>query len=115
MGLTSLPFQTAYLDWRNLLQTSRTASVIASDAFLSFAAKRLYGEVSFARKIALNRLHRLSGLDRYQVGFGAWPSGKAAAFGAAIRRFESCRPSQPVHQINTLGDRLLKSPVGSGD
>lgn len=25
---------------------------------------------------------------------GAWPSGKAAAFGAAIRRFESCRPSQ---------------------
>jgi hypothetical protein len=24
---------------------------------------------------------------------GEWPSGKAAAFGAAIRRFESCLPS----------------------
>src|SRR5205814_2027446 len=28
---------------------------------------------------------------------GAWPSGKARDFGSRIRRFESSRPSQPVH------------------
>ena len=28
------------------------------------------------------------------IDVGASPSGKASAFGADIRRFESCRPSQ---------------------
>ena len=32
--------------------------------------------------------------SRPSGAIGASPSGKAAAFGAAIRRFESCRPSQ---------------------
>lgn len=40
-------------------------------------------------------LHDLFPGVRYPVADGASPSGKAAAFGAAIRRFESCRPSQP--------------------
>ncbi len=30
--------------------------------------------------------------NQYQEGIGVWPSGKASAFGAEIRRFESSRP-----------------------
>ena len=31
---------------------------------------------------------------------GAWPSGKAAGFGPAIRRFESFRPRNSIEQID---------------
>lgn len=37
---------------------------------------------------------------------GAWPSGKAADFGSAMRRFESYRPSQLFH------DNLYQGPAG---
>ncbi len=33
---------------------------------------------------------------------GASPSGKAAAFDAAIRRFESCRPSQYERKVHSM-------------
>ena len=36
---------------------------------------------------------RMLSKQNYIEGIGAWPSGKASAFGAAIRRFESSRPS----------------------
>ena len=36
---------------------------------------------------------------------GASPSGKASAFGADIRRFESCRPSQ--HKKAALYERFF--------
>ena len=36
---------------------------------------------------------RMLSRQNYLKGIGAWPSGKASAFGAAIRRFESSRPS----------------------
>ena len=49
---------------------------------------------------------------------GASPSGKAAAFGAAIRRFESCRPShskctlQSGIPTNTGGGRIRTKGAG---
>lgn len=62
------------------------------------------------------RLHRLAGgtASRYTKGrgrrphVGASPSGKAAAFGAAIRRFESCRPSHP--SFSTVPSSLTRPP-----
>lgn len=44
---------------------------------------------------------------------GAWPSGKAAAFGAAIRRFESCRPSQ-IERNNISSSFSSLFPLLSG-
>jgi hypothetical protein len=49
---------------------------------------------------------------------GASPSGKAAAFDAAIRRFESCRPSQQRKRIRVLrhagASQILPPHVGNG-
>ena len=39
-------------------------------------------------------VRRAEGADAFDAGFGASPSGKAADFDSAIRRFEPSRPSQ---------------------
>ena len=62
----------------------------------------------------MRRLRDAGLLVRDRLGLGASPSGKAAAFGAAIRRFESCRPSQPVHLKHPVSDRYLNSPAVPG-
>jgi hypothetical protein len=41
--------------------------------------------------------------------FGASPSGKAADFDSAIRRFESSRPSQPYYPFTPMAERARKS------
>ena len=43
-------------------------------------------------------LTRFIGSHSYQESIGVWPSGKASAFGAEIRRFESSRPRKTHEQ-----------------
>ena len=44
-----------------------------------------------------------------------WPSGKAVAFGATIRRFESCHPSQPKVRKKKMQSRRNKLVLFSGN
>ncbi len=47
---------------------------------------------ALARRLPGTILTRFIGKKYYQESIGVWPSGKASAFGAEIRRFESSRP-----------------------
>ncbi len=47
---------------------------------------------ALARRLPGTLLTRFIGPIQYQESIGVWPSGKASAFGAEIRRFESSRP-----------------------
>lgn len=47
---------------------------------------------ALARRLPGTLLTRFIGPNQYQESIGVWPSGKASAFGAEIRRFESSRP-----------------------
>ncbi len=66
---------------------------------MSGTGSALFGQVApeFARRLhaLLPELVFVKTMSRklYQESIGVWPSGKASAFGAEIRRFESSRPS----------------------
>ena len=54
-------------------------------------------------RAALLRKHKENNAKNNLKNTGAWPSGKAAVFGIAIRRFDPCRPSQ-----NSFGKLVQK-------
>lgn len=53
---------------------------------------------ALARRLPGTVLTRFIGGKTYQESIGVWPSGKASAFGAEIRRFESSRPRETHDQ-----------------
>ncbi len=96
----------------------RTANDLARPGWLSLHTRTL-SRREYARRVAAGpaktpatisvstpRLQTLR-VRRVPRGVGAWPSGKAPAFGAGIRRFESFRPNQYCVASSSLAAAIM--------
>jgi hypothetical protein len=76
-------------------QAGQTPFSRSSPRALRPGGKNAFSPKREAHSSVVKALPAAGGLCYNAPTLGEWPSGKAAAFGAAIRRFESCLPSLP--------------------